>query len=211
MVTEFQTWYSLPLHGDKMEFTIVKASNGLPSTVLPNALYLVKNRTDSTVTVYITDSDGTKAFPIKDPTYESLITSVIKDVAGKIAKGDSLHTALCKLQTQITKLQDNAPLKVITPGKTYRDAYQYKAVVVATNGNWTIDYTAAGFTEVISVIPVAVAGGTDSADRKVACLSSTPYTKTTASGKLMGATVAGLIVYTMAEVNGSVEVTVTGI
>ena len=191
-----------------MEFTIVKTSNGLPSTVLPNALYLVKNLTDPAVTVYITDSDGTKAFPIKDPTYESLITSVIEDVAGKIAKGDSLHTALSKLQTQITKLQDNAPLKVITPGKTYHGAYQYKAVVTAKSGNWSVDYTAAGFTEVISVIPVAIATGTELSDRNVACLSNTPYTKTTASGKLMGTSVVGR---TMAEVNGSVEVTVTGI
>lgn len=80
-----------------------------------------------------------------------------------------------------------------------------------SSGVWTIDYSDAGFTEVYGVFPSAVSKGTALADRLIASNSVTEPTLTTASGHLMSASAAGLLVaVTLTESAGTVKVLVVG-
>lgn len=127
-----------------------------------------------------------------DPSNGSTVNSYITDAAG-----------------ELKRIGGNGK-RVITPEGVFDNCYEYVAVVDAVNGDWTIDYTAAGFTKVLFVDPTAIAANGDLAGRRVSCLGHVPYTNTRASGKLMGATVTGLIVNTMVEATGKVQVVVTG-
>lgn len=186
---------------------VVKKINNLPLGYTPDTLYCMKH--EDGFKFYLSDKDGLKIHPVVDEVYEAIISYVVVDLDGKIEVGDNLHHALCKLQTQLNKVANKG--RVLTKGKVYENTYDFIAVVEAVDGNWTLDYTEAGFKEVISVVPIAKSVGAGLADRRLASLSHVAYTNTSASGKLMGATVAGLIVNTMAESSGPVEVTVRGI
>lgn len=79
------------------------------------------------------------------------------------------------------------------------------------NGSWTIDYSSAGFTEVFGVFPSGIAKGDDLDDRLIAVNGSSAPTNTTASGHLMSASAAGLLVaVTLTKSAGAVRVLVIG-
>lgn len=79
------------------------------------------------------------------------------------------------------------------------------------DGVWTVDYSSAGFTSVLGVFPSAIAKGTSLSDRLIAVNGVTAPTTTTASGHLMSASGAGLLVaVTLAESTGTVKVMVLG-
>lgn len=80
-----------------------------------------------------------------------------------------------------------------------------------SSGDWTVDYSSAGFTEVISVYPSAVSKGDTLADRLIASNAAAAPTLTSASGHLMSASAAGLLVaVTLTQSAGTVRVIVMG-
>lgn len=87
----------------------------------------------------------------------------------------------------------------------------FTAVVVAnSNGDWSVDYSHVGFTQVPIVTATGQSVGTASADRRFASLGPNQPTKTGCSGKLATASSAGLLA-AMLLLSGSGNVSITAI
>lgn len=79
-----------------------------------------------------------------------------------------------------------------------------------SEGFWTINYESVGFTKIHSAQCSAMATGSNTTNRRLACFSQGYPTLTQANGAMMGADSAGLVVSTLVAASGTVHITIDG-
>ena len=94
---------------------------------------------------------------------------------------------------------------VTNGGKIWTDV-----VTPTSKGVWTADFSSAGFTKIPRVLAIAENTGTANGEAAWATVDLTNVTKTTASGRCLGATVVGLLAG-MVAVDSANRVTVIAI
>lgn len=105
----------------------------------------------------------------------------------------SIFTALYALLGRIELLESRLETSLRTPSGPVLHPKMFTTVVTASDGQWTVDYSSAGFNSILSVHATAEDVGTAAGDRRIACISKDSITPTGCSGRFMSADSAGLL------------------
>ena len=126
----------------------------------------------------------------------------------------SLEEHLSNLYTKIQLLKENPKTTTLysTTGVASTSPKIFIGVAVAnSNGDWSIDYSSVGFTQVPVVTISGQTVGTNTGDRRFASLGINQPTLTSCSGKLLSSSSAGLLAATtMITAGGNVNVIAIG-
>lgn len=112
------------------------------------------------------------------------------------AVGDDVKMILASLTSigdRVSVVETRLETGMHTTNGTVTNPKMFSAVVNASDGEWSVDYSSAGFNSVLSVHVTAEAVGTAAGDRRIACISKDSITTTGCSGKFMSADSAGLL------------------
>lgn len=117
---------------------------------------------------------------------------------------DSTGEADFGINTTPTTLYDSTGVISTTPKI-------WVGVVTAASGEWTVNFSSAGFTAppVVTATAEAITGSA-AGNANYACVENTATTKTTAKGRAMNATSAGLLIG-MVSTNASCKVNIIAI
>lgn len=132
----------------------------------------------------------------------SLVEIVATDVK-------NVFNAISILGTRVTAIESKGDTTLYTSSGVVSNPKIFTTVVDGSNGNWSVDYSIAGFTSVISVQATAEAVGSNTDDRRLVCIENNSITTTGCSGKLMSASSAGLLAAMTLLDGGSGKVYVT--
>lgn len=117
--------------------------------------------------------------------------------------------AISTLGTRVTAVESQVNTTLYTPTGLVSHPKIFTAVVDGSGGEWSADYSTAGFLTVISVQATAEAVGSAAGDRRLACITQNSVTTTGCSGKFISADSAGLLAAMTLVSGGSGKVYVT--
>lgn len=105
----------------------------------------------------------------------------------------NIFTALTSLGERVTEVESRLETGILTKDGSVTNPKMFSTIVEASGGQWTVDYSSAGFTSILSVHATAEDVGTDAGDRRIACITNGSISTTGCSGRLMSANSAGLL------------------
>lgn len=109
-----------------------------------------------------------------------------------LAAADAWQTVVNKIQGQI-----NYRAQVFRTGGAQENPKIWIGTVTTSGGNWTVNYSSAGFTEYPVVVATARASGQANGDANYASVRDSTITNTSCSGRASNAVTVGILLATV--------------